>query len=104
TAGQKVLGIARRSAANGQDLEVTAKGTAVAEAGGAFALGSALAMDASGRVVAASPLQVAAGATAVTSTLASGSILTGGDLPQYIVGFALQAAAAAGELVEILMN
>lgn len=116
-AGQKVLGISRRAAAINQDVDVTAKGTAVAETGGAIAVGSALAMDASGRVVAASALaasvgslQVAAGATAVTSTAANGAILTGsptlsgGDLPQYIVGYALQASAAAGEFIEILMN
>jgi hypothetical protein len=116
-AGQKILGISRRGAAINQDVDLTVKGTAVAESGGAFAAGVALTMDASGRVVAAGALtatvgslQVGAGATAVTSTAASGAILTGapsltgGDLPQYIVGYSLQAASGAGEFPEILMN
>jgi hypothetical protein len=92
------------------------KGTAVAEAGAAVTVGAALVMDVSGRVVPATALAVssagitvAVGATAVTSTLANGAILsgngtvTGGDLPQFVVGYALEAAAAAGNFIEILM-
>lgn len=117
-AGQKIKGVARRSGAIGADVDLVAKGTAVVEAGAAIAVGAALTMDASGRVVTASvlaaavgTLAVAAGATAVTSAVANGAgsisgapTLSGGDLPQYIVGYALTAAAAAGEFVEVMMS
>ncbi len=103
-AGQKIMGIARRSAAAGADTEVVTKGTCVAEAAAAFAVGVALSIDAFGKVQTATALQVAAGATAVTSSAANGAILSGGDPPQFIVGYALQAAAANGDLVEILLS
>lgn len=127
----KCIGIAERPAVLGEVAVVTTKGTAIAEAGGAITVGSALAFDALGRVVAAAAFAIAAptitpaigtlaigtGAIAVTSTAANGAILTGaptatssapvatgGDMPQYIVGYALQAATAAGDFIEILMN
>lgn len=78
-AGTKVMGIARRSAASGTELDLVAKGTAVCEAGAAVALGAHVAMDASGRVI-------------TTTTL---------DSTQ--TGNALQAAAAAGDLIEVLL-
>ena len=50
-------------------------------------------------------LAVAAGATAVTSAAANGAAaISGGEPPQYVVGDALQAATAAGQLVEILLR
>jgi hypothetical protein len=115
-AGQKIMGISRRPAAIGGELDVTAKGTAICESGAAITVGAALTMDASGRVVAAAAvavattgLTVAAGAVAVTSTAANGAIVagtatvSGGDLPQYIVGYAMEAAGAAGAFIEVLM-
>jgi hypothetical protein len=118
-AGQKIMGFSRRPAANGGELDLSSKGTAIAETGGAIAVGAALAVDASGRVVMASALAVAVGtlaiatgATAVTSSASNGAIVTGvpavtgGDLPQYVCGYALpgNAAAAAGEFIEILLT
>lgn len=105
-AGQKVVGFARRPAAAGGELDVASKGTAIAETGAAIAVGAALTVDAQGRVVTAAALTVAAGATAVTSSAANGAILAGGDLPQYICGYALpgNAAAGAGEFIEILLT
>lgn len=116
-AGQKIFGIARRGAAVGQWTDATVLGTAVAEAGAAITVGQALVTDASGRVIpatalsaAGSSLSVAAGATAVTLTAANGAIISGtatiagSDLPQHIIGFALQAAAGAGEFIEILVR
>jgi hypothetical protein len=129
-AGQKVLGIAEFGAANAQMVRVCRLGTAVAEAGAAIAIGAALAVDASGRVVTASALAstigslnatvgtlaIAAGATPVTSAAANGTTdisgapglggapaLSGGDPPQYIVGYAMQAASAAGDFIEIAL-
>lgn len=117
TAGSKVYGISRRSAAIGRMTDVTVLGTAVAESGGAIAVGAMLAADAQGRVVTAATLAaatgtlaVAAGATPVTSTAANGGIITGaptlsgGDTPQYIIGMALQSAAGAGEFIEVLIR
>ncbi len=69
------------------------------EAGGAITRGSEITIDASGRAVAASPLAVKAGATPVTSTAANGQILDGGVTPQPVVGRALEAASAAGDII-----
>lgn len=117
SAGAKVFGIARRSAAIGHMTDVTVLGTAVAESGGAITVGAMIAVDAQGRVVTAATLAAAtgtlavgAGATAVTSTAANGAIITGsptlsgGDTPQYIIGMALQSAAGAGEFIEVLIR
>jgi hypothetical protein len=80
-------------------------------------------MDATGRVItataltAAAPavgtLAIAAGAVAVTSSAANGAIITGaptapvlsgGDLPQFVVGHALEAATGAGVFIEVLLS
>lgn len=104
TAGQKVVGFAARAAATGEWVDITAIGTAVAEAGAAITVGSRVSCDSQGRVVAASALAIAAGATAVTSAAANGATdITGGDAPQYVIGTALQAAGAAGDLIEVLI-
>ena len=134
-AGAKIIGIAKRGAAIGQTLEVACVGTATCEAGGAFAKGAALVMNAVGQVVAASmlaaaapvstlavglgTLAVAAGAVAVTSAVANGAgsvagapaltgavaapVLSGGDLPQFIIGHALEAAVNVGDCCEVLL-
>lgn len=104
-AGGKALGIARQAAtAAGQDMAVAVAGTAIAEAGASIAVGDALVSDAQGRVVPASPLTVATGSTAVTSSAANGAILAGGDPPQFVIGDALQATGAAGGFIEILLR
>lgn len=121
-AGAKIMGISKRAAAINQEFEAACIGTATCEAGAAFAKGAALTMDAVGRVVAATALTasapaigtlaIGAGAVAVLSTAANGAIITGapaapvlsgGDLPQFIVGHALEAATAAGDLCEVLL-
>ena len=123
-AGAKIKGIAKRPAAIGDPFECTAYGTATCEAGAAIAKGAALTMDASGRVITASALTAAApgigtltittGAVAVTSSAVNGAgtisgaptagALSGGDLPQFIVGHALEAAAGAGSFIEVLLS
>jgi hypothetical protein len=72
-----VLGIASRSAANGEYVDVAVKGTAVIEAGGVVAVGALVYTDASGR-------GVAVGANNA-------------------IARALQAASAAGDFIEILL-
>jgi hypothetical protein len=105
TAGQKVLGVARRDAAAGAFTDVTVAGTAVCEAGAAITVGARVQCDSSGRVITATALGVATGATAVTSAAANGaSALAGGDPPIYVLGTALQAASAAGDFIEVLIN
>lgn len=103
--GQKIMGVAKRGALAGDGYEVAVIGTAVVEAGAAFAAGTSLIMDAQGRAIASTgKLGVAAGATAVTSSAANGLILTGGDASEYVFADALQAAAAAGDKVEVLLR
>lgn len=123
-ANAKIYGISKHSAVIGEALELGVLGTMTIEAGAAIVKGAALAMDATGRVVAATALTAAApglgtlavstGAVAVTATVANGAgsitgaptagALTGGDLPQFIVGHALEAAAAAGAFIEVLLS
>jgi hypothetical protein len=101
----KPLGIAPHAAVAGDDTPVVVSGTAICEAGGSFALGAALAMDAQGRVVAAAALAVATGATAMTSAAANGvNAITGGEPPHYVVGDAMQASTGAGQFVEVLLR
>jgi hypothetical protein len=94
-------------------LEVVSIGTAACEAGAAVAVGAALAMDSSGRVVTATTLTAALGtlvtvAGAGTVTVGAGGVagaptLSGGDLPQFIVGYAMNAATAAGDVIEVFL-
>lgn len=103
-AGQNVKGVSQRPAALGESFEVATLGTTPAEAGGAFVAGDYLTTDNQGRVVVASALQVAAGATAVTSSAANGAIVSGSYPATKLVGVALQASAGAGSVVEILLS
>lgn len=104
-AGGKPQGIAVTAAVAGQDVALVSCGTAICETGGAITLGAALAMDAQGRVGVAAALAIATGATAMTSTAANGAgVITGGEPAQYVVGDAMQAAAGAGEFIEVLLR
>ena len=76
-AGARCLGFTKFSGAIGDRVTVAVLGSTVAEAGGAIAIGAALELDASGRVITR-----AAGVT---------------------VGSALGAAAAAGDRIEIVL-
>lgn len=104
--GQKVMGVSKRGALIGDGYDVAVMGTAVVEAGAAFAAGASLIVDVQGRAIASTgKLGIAAGATAVTSTAANGTaILIGGDGPEYVFADALQAATGAGDKVEVLLR
>lgn len=104
-AGAKPQGIAVVAAVAGQDVSLVSLGSAACEAGAAVAIGAAVAFDSVGRVVTAAALAIAAGGTTVTSTAANGAaIITGGDVAQWVVGDAMQAAGAAGDFIEILLR
>lgn len=103
--GQKIMGIAEFDAAIGEDVTVCVLGTARIEAAVAIAVGDAITVSANGRAQVATGVAIATGATAVTSAAANGvSTITGGVLPQFVVGDALTAAAAAGAFVEVLLR
>ncbi len=102
--GQLCAGIAKRPAAIGDAFEAAAIGTATCEAGAPIAKGQRLQMDNQGRVIPADAASIAAGATAVTSTAANGAILAGGYLPEAVIGRALEAAAAAGDFIEVFLS
>lgn len=104
TQGARPTAIAKRPAAIGESYEGVAIGTATIEAGAAITKGAEVIMDNVGRVIPASQLAVAAGATAVTSSAANGAILTGSIPPEHIVGVALEAAAGAGSLIEVKLS
>lgn len=103
---QKVMGVSNRGALIGDGFEVTARGTAVIEAGAAIAVGDSLITDSQGRAIPSTgKLAIAAGGVAMTSAAANGlTDLTGGDAPEYVFADALQAAAAAGALIEVLIR
>ncbi|MDP2808645.1 MAG: DUF2190 family protein [Rhodocyclaceae bacterium] len=72
------IGVAGTAASAGEKFPVVAQGTAVVEAGAAVAAGATLKVDASGRAI-----------TWATSGAK--------------VGFALEAAGAAGQMIEVLL-
>ncbi len=105
TQGQKIMGVAVTDAASGGVLAVVTHGTAIMESGAAISVGDSVMVDSDGKAIAVTgALGVASGATAVTSSAANGAILDGADLPEFALGDALQAAAGAGEFIEIMLR
>ncbi len=104
--GQKVMGVSPRPVDSGYHSDVTAVGTAVIETGGIFSAGASLIVDSQGRAIASSgKLELAAGATAVTSSAANGNtIFAGGDMPEFVFADALEASGGAGAFVEVLLR
>ena len=103
-AGSKIAGVARTLAADGEAFAVAVVGTVVVETGAEVAVGDGLVTDSQGRAVPASPLTVAAGGTAVTSSAANGAILAGGDPPQFVFADAIEAASGPGKMIEVLLR
>jgi Uncharacterized conserved protein (DUF2190) len=77
-AGQLVKGVAQSPQIAGRDYPIVVIGAQEIESGAAFAVGAALMTDATGRVI--------------TQTASN-----------YIVGYALEAATAAGQAIEVLL-
>jgi len=103
-AGQAWFGVAEYPAAIGQDVSCVVMGTAIVEAAAAFAVGDAVMPSNNGRAQAASNATIAAGAVAVTSAAANGAgTLAGSNLPQTRGGFCMQASAAAGQFIEVML-
>lgn len=104
--GEKIAGVSRVDAVAGDLVPVDASGTVIIESGAAIAVGDALIVDVQGRAIPSTgPLAVKAGATAMTSTAANGAgVLQGGDGPEFVFADALQAAAGAGEFIEVFMR
>lgn len=101
--GQKILGTAHFSGVVGDEITVDIDDTVLVEAGAAIAVGDALIMDAQGRAIPSTgEIGVAAGGVAVASTGANGAILTGGIMPEYVFADALEAATAAGQIIEVI--
>lgn len=101
--GQKVQGVSRAAAADGENTTLDCAGTLLIEAGGAFNKGDSLIVDNQGRaIVVTGALTVKAGAVAVTSTAANGAILQGADLPEFVFADALEASGGAGQVVEVM--
>lgn len=103
--GQKIMGVSRVTDVDGAALPVDVAGSVTIESGAAISVGDSLIVDSAGRAIPVTgALGVAAGATAVTSAAANGAILTGADLPEFVLGDALEAASAAGEFIEVLLR
>jgi len=106
-AGKQAFGVAQQDAVLDDLLPVTVLGSAIIEAGGVIAVGDSLAADAQGRAVVAANLvaTVDAGVTAVTSSAVNGAIITlaGSVRPEKINAIAMEAAGAAGDMIEVLL-
>lgn len=99
-ADQKALGVSEVDVSPGEQCSVICEGIALVVAGGAIAQGKPVTSDANGQAVEA---------TSATVTIPSGTAeavagtynVDGGVLPQAINGYALDAAAGAGEIIRV---
>lgn len=103
--GAKAAGVAVYDADNGRECTLDKKGKTIMEAGAAVTVGAALTTDANGKAIPATTLAatVDSGATPVTSSAANGAIVTlaGSIPPQHIIGWAVSAASADGDFIEV---
>ncbi len=95
-------GVSEFTGASGDTLDTAIEGIAIVEAGGIVAAGDDVISDSNGKAVAASPLEVKTGATAVTSSGANGTILQGTSLPTFKRGRALT-AGSSGDFIRVLL-
>lgn len=107
SANGKSLGISEDvAAAIGDECPVITHGIKLVEAAGVITAGDAVTTDASGKAVTVSSVTVTppAGATPVTSSGAQPSLtVAGGKLPVAINGYALDDAAADGDLIRVIL-
>ena len=102
-AGEKALGVLEFDVDDTEQATVICPGSiATVIAGDVVAAKAAVTSDATGRAVEADDLTTAAGAVAVLADAATPTF-EGGVLPQAINGYALEAAAAAGDLIRVLL-
>lgn len=103
--GAKVAGVAQYDANDGEVLPVTVIGSAVIETGAAISTGEGVISDASGRAIPTTgEIGVESGGTTVTSQAADGQILIGGEMPEHVIGEALQDASGSGQYIEVLLR
>lgn len=102
-ANAKALGKVIYDTTSGGQAAAAVEGRVLLIAGGTVAVGDPVASDANGKAIKADALQVASGATQVTSTAANGSILTGGATPQAINGYAMS-AGTSGDLIQVILK
>lgn len=103
-ANAKARGVSEADTKTGQMCPINIAGEVLVESGGAFNAGDPIASDANGKAVAATAFSVSvpAGAVAVTSDAAQPNLVeAGGYLPQAVNGYAIDAAAGAGEFVRV---
>lgn len=97
-AGKKAVGVSEFDGYPDRYMPVHTYGVVIVEAGGVITVGAPVTSDANGKAVEASDLALAAGAVNVTADAAAPTF-TGSVTPEVINGYALTAAAEAGEFI-----
>jgi len=106
-ANGKALGVSGDAGESGESIPVITHGVVLVEASGAISVGGAVAADTSGKAKAATAVSITvpSGATPVTSDAAQPNLVeAGGVLPQAVNGYALDEAAADGDLIRVRLN
>ncbi len=107
SANAKPLGVSNANADSGEQLPVVCKGIALVYSYTTISQGAALVCQTGGKVTPAANFNVVVpnGSTAVNSNSAQPTLtLSGTVLPQSLVGYALDAATGADELIRILLS
>ena len=107
SANAKPLGVSNANANSGEQLPVTCKGIALVYSYQAITQGAALICQTGGKVAPATNFNVVIpnGSTQVNSNAAQPTLtLSGSILPQTIVGYALDSASGADELIRVLLT
>ena len=107
SANTKPLGVSNANANSGEQLPLTCKGIALVYSYQAITQGAALVCQTGGKVAPAANFNVVVpnGSTQVNSNAAQPTLtLSGSVLPQTIVGYALDSASGADELIRVLLT
>lgn len=107
TNDSKVIGVADNAGVSSDTIRVQFCGKAEVTADAAVSIGDKVggtSLSTAGRVrTLANTLAIASGGTTVTSTAANGAIVTGDPVASRVLGRALEAAAAAGDKIDVLI-